>query len=269
MVSYLILILTSLVSLYPMVMMVINSFKSDAEMNINAARLPIQWTLASYSRLFTYYSNSLLGFRNAVIVSVVSTISAVFLCALAAYAFTKYKFPGRNILFALLLSTMMLPFEIIMTGLFVMSSKLHLLNTFSVQILPSITPVFGLFFLRQYMLSIPTELLEAAQVDGAGHFTVFWRIMIPVSAPALGAYAILHFLGMWNAYIWPSLVAQKPSVQPIAVMLPTFVDPVMGFLRSWGTTMAGSVLATLPILIVFVLFQDKFMSSVTVGAVKG
>jgi ABC-type glycerol-3-phosphate transport system permease component len=92
--------------------------------------------------------------------------------------------------------------------------------------------------------------------------------MVPVCSPALGAYAILHFLGMWNAYIWPSLVAQKPSVQPIAVMLPTFVDPIVGFMRSWGTTMAGSVLTTLPILIVFVLFQDKFMSSVTVGAVK-
>ena len=174
--SYLILFLTSCISLYPMVVMIINSFKSDAEMNTNPAGLPLQWTLASYIRLLTYYSNSLLGFRNAVIIAVTSTICAVFFCGLAAYAFAKYSFPGRNALFAIFLSTSMVPFEITMAGLYIMSSSLHMINTFAVQILPTITPVFGLFFIRQYMLSIPNELLEAARVDGAGHFTVFGKL---------------------------------------------------------------------------------------------
>jgi ABC-type glycerol-3-phosphate transport system permease component len=133
---------------------------------------------------------------------------------------------------------------------------------------PTVTSVFGLFMIRQYMLGIPNELLEAARIDGAGHWQVFWRIMMPVSSPILGAFAILHFLGVWNSYLWPLLVANDSSVQPIMVTLPNLTDPNLGFLPVWGTIMAGCVLATLPILIVFIAFQDKFMASATVGAVR-
>jgi ABC-type glycerol-3-phosphate transport system permease component len=131
-----------------------------------------------------------------------------------------------------------------------------------------VTPVIGLFFIRQYMVGIPNEMLEAARMDGAGPVTIFWKIIVPLSSPVLGAYAILHFMNMWNAYIWPVLVATKAEVQPIMVVLPQMVDPVVGFLPVWGTIMAGATLATLPILIVFIAFQDRFMSSVVVGAVK-
>jgi ABC-type glycerol-3-phosphate transport system permease component len=112
-------------------------------------------------------------------------------------------------------------------------------------------------------------VLESARIDGAGHFSIFWRIMMPMSAPVLGAYAILHFMSVWNAYTWPVLVATKQSVQPIMVVLPQLVDPHIGFLPVWGTIMAGCVLSTIPLLVVFIAFQDKFMSSVTIGAVKG
>jgi len=265
---YLVLIWACAVAIYPMIMMIINSFKSDREMNINPAGAPIHWTLESYQKVLQFHNGLWLNLVNSIIISLVSTVAAVFLCALAAYAFAKYRFWARDAMFALLLATFMVPPEIIIPGQYIFFARLHWINTLQVQIFPTITPVLGLFFIRQYMLGIPDEMLEAARVDGAGHFATFWRIMVPVSAPVLGAYAILHFLSVWNAYTWPVLVATRAEVQPIMVMLPQMVDPVVGFLPVWGTIMAGATLATIPILIVFIAFQDKFMSSVVVGAVK-
>jgi ABC-type glycerol-3-phosphate transport system permease component len=263
------LIAAALISVYPIMMMMINSFKSDQEMYVNPAGLPIDWTLESYGKIFQYHGGLWLNIVNSIIISLISTIIAVFFSALAAYAFAKYQFRGRNTLFALLLATFMIPPEIIIPGQYIIFARLHLINTLHIQILPTITPILGLFFIRQYMALIPNELLDAARVDGAGHFTVFTKIMIPVSSPVLGAYAILHFMSVWNAYTWPVLVAVKREVQPVMVVLPQMVDPVVGFLPVWGTIMAGATLATLPILIVFLSMQDKFMSSVTVGSIKG
>lgn len=266
--AYLLLFIACLVFLYPMVLMLINSFKSDAEMYINPARLPRQWTLESYGKIFRYHGGLWLNFINSIIIAVTSTVLAVFLCALAAFAFAKYRFRGRNLIFSLLLMTMMVPPEITIPGLYVIFAKFQWINTLRAQILPTITPVLGLFLIRQYMLDIPDSLLEAARIDGAGHFTLFWKVMVPTSAPILGAFAILHFMSVWNAYTWPVLVATKANVQPIMVILPQLVDPIIGFLPVWGTIMAGCVLSTLPLLIVFVAFQDRFMSSVVIGAVK-
>jgi ABC-type glycerol-3-phosphate transport system permease component len=122
--------------------------------------------------------------------------------------------------------------------------------------------------IRQYMMTIPNELIDAARVDGAGQTTIFLCIILPVCSPVLSAYAILHFLHVWNAYLWPTLVATRDSVKPIMVALLELVDPLIGFLPIYGTIMAGRVLATLPLAIVFFIFEDKFMSSVTIGAVK-
>jgi len=266
--AYLLLALTCIAFLYPMALMVVNSFKSDAEMYVNSAGLPLRWTLESYGKIFRYHGGMWINYLNSIIIAVTSTGLSVFLCALAAFAFAKYRFRGRNLLFSLLLATMMVPPEITIPGLYVLFAKLQWINTLRAQILPTITPVLGLFLIRQYMLDIPDSLVEAARIDGAGHFTVFWKVMIPTSAPVLGAFAILQFMSVWNAYTWPVLVATRQQVQPIMVILPQLVDPIIGFLPVWGTIMAGCVLSTLPLLIVFVAFQDKFMSSVVIGAIK-
>jgi len=268
-ISIFILSLSSIISLYPLVMMAINSFKSDAEMNFNSVGLPINWTLASYAQIFIHHDGLWRNFINSVIISLSSTILAVIICAMAAFAFSKYQFRGRNTIFMILLATMMVPPEIIMPGQYLMFAKLQWINTLKIQILPGITPVLGLFFIRQYMFTIPDEILEAARIDGAGNFSLFWRIMVPVSSPVLLAYAILHFMGIWNNYTWPLLVATNPMVQPLVVALPQLRDPIIGFLPVWGTIMAGCVLATIPILAIFIAFQDEFMSSVVIGAVKG
>lgn len=268
--TYTVLTIAAAIFLAPMLVMLQNSFKSDAEMYINPVRPPIEWTLVSYARLFGYQGQQLIrNYVNSVVIAGSSTVLAVIFCAMAGYAFSKYRFRCDAVIFALLLATMMVPPEITMPGLYIIMARFGWINTLQAQILPTITPILGLFLIRQYMLTIPTAVLESARIDGAGHWSVFWRIMMPMSAPVLGAYAILHFMSVWNAYTWPVLVATRQAVQPIMVVLPQLVDPHIGFLPVWGTIMAGCVLSTIPLLVVFIAFQDKFMSSMTIGAVKG
>jgi len=263
-----VLIIFSLLSLYPMALMLVNSFKSNGEIVINAAGWPQQWVLSGYADIFSVHGGLWKNYLIGMIVAGSSTIISVILCAMAAFAFAKYKFKGRAVIFAGLLAMMMIPSEITIPGLYLFFAKLKLLNTLYALILPTITPIIGLFLIRQYMLGIPDALIEAARIDGAGHFTVFWRIMIPTSAPVLGAYAILHYMSVWNSYAWPTIAVQRIELQPIMVVLPQLIDQSTGFVPVWGTIMAGATLATIPILIVFILFQDTFLSSVTIGAVK-
>ncbi len=268
MLVYLVLALVIFVTLYPAIMMVLNSFKSNNENNVNPGGLPQAATLENYAEIFKSENGIWLNFVNSVIISVISTFFAVFLAALAAFAFAKFRFWGRDVIFAMLLATIMVPTEITIPPLYLLFAKIGWLNTYQVQILPTITSVFGLFMMRQYMATVPNALLDAARIDGANHWQTFWRIMLPISSPVLGAFSILHFLSIWNSYLWPLVVASDSAVKPIMVVLPDLRDPVVGYAPIWGTVMAGCVLATLPIIIVFIVFQDKFMAGVVVGAVK-
>ncbi|HLJ20376.1 MAG TPA: carbohydrate ABC transporter permease [Stellaceae bacterium] len=263
-----VLAIAAVVFLYPIAQMVVDSFKSNTEIMSNPGGLPIQWTLSSYADVVSPERSLLRDLVNSIVIAGASTACAVLFSAAAAYAFAKLSFPGRNALFAALLMTMMVPPEVVVPGQFILFARVGWINTLQAQILPEVTPILGLFLIRQYMVTIPDELLEAARLDGAGQLTIFLRIILPVSSPVLSAYAILHFLHVWNAYLWPTLVATDDAVKPIMVALPELVDPLIGFLPIYGTIMAGCVLATLPLAVVFFIFQDKFMSSVTIGAVK-
>jgi ABC-type glycerol-3-phosphate transport system permease component len=264
----LVLAIAAVMFLYPIGQMVVDSFKSNTEIMSNPGGLPIDWTFSSYADVVSPHRSLLRDLINSIVIAGASTASAVLFSAAAAYAFAKLSFPGRNALFAALLMTMMVPPEVVVPGQFILFARLGWINTLQAQILPEVTPILGLFLIRQYMLTIPDELIEAARLDGAGQLTIFLRIILPVSSPVLSAYAILHFLHVWNAYLWPTLVATDDAVKPIMVALPELVDPLIGFLPIYGTIMAGCVLATLPLAVVFFIFQDKFMSSVTIGAVK-
>lgn len=264
------LIVAVLASLYPFALMVLNSFKSNSEVLHNAAGWPIDPTWASYRELLTYEGTQVLrSFINSIVIATVSTVVSALFAAMAAFAFAKLRFPGRTILFGALLATLMVPTEVTLPPLFLMFAQVGWINTYQVQILPSVASVFGLFMIRQYMLSIPDELIEASRLDGASLWQQFWQIVVPISTPVLGAFAILHFIGSWNAYLWPLIVATSPAVKPIMVLLPTIRDPLVGFFTPWGMVMAGCVLVTLPLVAVFLLFQDKFMSGVVIGATKG
>lgn len=265
-VAYVILALFAFLSLYPLALMIINSFKSDTDVLLDPAGLPHPWTLSSYGELIKF--GQLQNFANSVFISITTTVVSVFLAGLAAYAFTKLRFPGRNVIFFLLLATIMVPSEITIPPLYLMFAQINWINTYQIQIIPMLAPVFGLFMIRQYMLSISDSLIDAARIDGANEWQIFWRIMVPITSPILSAFAILQFLGMWNSYLWPQIMANDPSVAPLSVTLPTLTDPVMGIVPIYGTIMAGSVLATVPIVLVFLCFQDKFITGVTFGAAK-
>lgn len=262
------LVLAAVVFAYPIVQMVLDSFKSNTEIIANPAGPPQHWTLSSYADVLSPARSLVRNLFNSIVIAATSTVLAVLFCASAAFAFAKLRFRGRKVLFGLFLITMMVPPEVVVPGQFILFARMGAINTLQAQILPEMTPVLGLFLIRQYMATIPDEILDAARMDGAGPWSIFLRIVLPISSPVLSAYAILHFLHVWNAYLWPTLVATKDSAKPIMVALPELVDPVIGFLPIYGTIMAGCVLATLPLAIVFLVFQNKFMSSVTIGAVK-
>lgn len=265
-VIYLILGIVAFISLYPLALMLLNSFKSDTGVLLNPAGLPQPWTLGSYSQLIAF--GQLHNFVNSVVVSVIATLVSVFVSALAAYAFTKLRFPGSRAIFLVLLATIMVPGEITIPPLYLMFAQIDWIDTYQVQIIHLIAPVFGLFMMRQYMLSIPDSLMEAARLDGAGEWQIFWRVIVPVASPILSAFAILQFLGAWNSYLWPQVMANDTAVAPLSVTLPTLSDPVMGLVPIYGTIMAGSVLATVPLVLIFLRFQDRFISGVTFGATK-
>jgi ABC-type glycerol-3-phosphate transport system permease component len=266
-VIYLTLIGFCIIAIYPMLMMILNSFKSNQEILVNPAGLPRVWTLSSYQEIFSNHTGLWQNYLISLTVAGITTVGSVFLSALAAFSFAKLNFRGKNLIFAALLATMMVPLELNIPGLYILFAELGLLNTIGALILPKLTPIIGLFMIRQYMLTIPDALIESARIDGAGYLTIFWRIMLPVSAPILGACAILQFITSWNDYLWPSIVILRQDLQPLMIVLPRLTDET-GFQKVWGTIMAGSTLATIPIMLVFIRYQEAFMSSMTVGSVK-
>jgi ABC-type glycerol-3-phosphate transport system permease component len=265
---YAVLIVFCLISMYPLVMMLLNSFKTNDEIFRNPAGWPNRWTLSSYADIVGRGDSLLSNYIVSIVVAIITTVGNVILCGLAGYAFAKFRFRGRNAIFAVLMISVMVPMEIKIPGQYLMYAKVGLLDTLSGIILPKLTAIFGVFLIRQYMQGLPDSVIESARIDGARHWTIYWKIITPMAAPILGAFAILRFMASWNDYLWPSIAIRNIDILPLMVVLPKLTDAT-GFERVWGTIMAGSVLATLPIIIVFLRFQNKFMSSVTVGAVKG
>lgn len=264
------LLLFCFVSIYPIFVMVSGALKTATELSSNASGLPISPTLNNFSRLFNYNSG-LIGrtFLNSIFVAVSSTFLTVMVSSLAAFAFAKYQFKGRDTIFLMLLITMMIPVEMNITPLYLLFSKIGWLNTYKVQIIPGIANVFSLFLLRQYMVTIPDSLIEAARIDGARDFKIFLKIIVPVSVPSIGALAILQFLSKWNEVLFPKIMLTKQNLMPIMLILPTLNELDSARSVPWELVLAGCTLVTIPLVIVFLIFQDKFLSSVTLGAVKG
>jgi multiple sugar transport system permease protein len=261
--AYTALTIVAALSLYPFVLMILNSLKSNTQVLLNPAGLPHPATVSTYSQLFS--GGGLRGFVNSIIISAATTIGSVFLSAIAGYAFAKLYFRGRTVLFLVLLLTIMVPIQTAIPGFYLEFAKLGWLNTYQIQIVPFLAPVFGLFIVRQYLLSVPDEFLEAARIDGAGEWYIFSRIILPISRPILAALGVLTFLGAWNSYLWPQVMASANGVQPLSIVLPNFVDKTLGIEPLYGTIMAGCCLATVPLMLVFFRYQKAFVTGVTYG----
>jgi len=203
---------------------------------------------------------------NSVGISVIYTLVATLVCAMGGYALAKFRFLGRAAIFTLILVALTIPFEVRIIPQYILIARdLGLSNSWWAIILPGLANALGMFFMRQNMLSVPSELLEAARIDGASEWRIFYAIVLPIMQPALAAVGILLFLFQWNDFLWPLLVLTSRDAYTIPVALGTLV----GLTRvSWGGIMVGTAIATIPFLIMFLFLQRYFVAGITAGAVK-
>ncbi len=266
---YLILILGSFLMLVPLWWMLISSLKTPNQFLMSQLSLGMpenpQWN--NFIRVWDM-KPLLKGFRNSAFISITVVVFGSLSSALAAFSFSKLRFPGKDKLFMALLGTMMIPFAIIMIPQFIIYSRVGWLDTWYPLIVPGLLGnVAMIFFLRQYMSGIPTSMIESARIDGASFFRIFWQIMLPNAMPAVSAQAILCFMGAGNDYFAPSIYINDEAKMPIQVMIQS-LNSYYAIQTDYPAILAASVLALLPVLIVFMIFQKQIISSVAMTGLK-
>jgi ABC-type glycerol-3-phosphate transport system permease component len=251
---YVVLSVGVLLALVPLIWAVFGSFKAFKELMESRALLPNHWTLDAYQYVMGL-SGIWTGFRNTVIVTVSVTGVSVVTSTMAGYVFAKYNFPGKDLLFVVLLATLMVPFVVILVPLYITISDWGFSDSLSGVIVTGFFSTFGIFMMRQFMLSLPTELLEAARIDGGSEWRIFAQIVIPLSASPAAALGIFIFLGTWNDYLWPFVVLTSPSNQT----LPLFLSGLQGlFITRYDYLIAAGVLSSIPLMVAY-LFGSKYM----------
>jgi multiple sugar transport system permease protein len=256
----------ALVTLAPLLWMVSASFMSGGEANRFPPRLlPQVPTVQHYVDLFTRL-NLARYLMNSAVVAVSSTLISLVVNSMAGYAFAKLRFRGRERVFGVLLIALVIPAQVGMLPLFLLLRSMGLVNTMAGVIVPFMAGVFGIFMVRQYAYSIPDDLLDAARVDGAGEFRIFWSIVIPVIRPILATLAVFVFLSAWNDFMWPLIVLSDDARYTLPVALANLSGE---HVQDTELMMAGSVLTLLPVFVVFVALQRAYMRGVLMGSVKG
>lgn len=260
--AYGVLITLALFVIFPMSIAVSQSFMTNAEVNSWPPKLfPDNPTLDAFNRVLTQPDMRLdIWLRNSMLAASGYTLIVLVLCAPASYAFARLKFPGNNILFGVLLITMMIPPQITLIPNYLLMRDLNWLDTFNALIFPGAANVFGVFLLRQFFMAIPKELEEAAVLDGANYFQRFWYVVLPLGANALVALGIFVFLGHYNDLFWPFIVTNSLETRTMPVGLAILNSAYAGQFRP--TVLAGAVLSTLPILLVYVIFQRRIIRGV-------
>lgn len=265
---YLVMALLVVVMVLPFGWMLSTSLKAQQYILETPPQLfPNPVTFESYIQLAERMDIGRIVF-NSVFVAVVTTAGQIIISAMAAYAFSRLEWRGRNLVFTLYLATMMVPSVVMVIPQFILIRQLGWVNTYAALIVPSLFNAFGTFLLRQSFLGLPKDFEEAAFVDGANPFTIFWRIMLPLNLPAIATLVVLSFMGSWNSYLFPLFVARKEDV----ITLPVALGVLQGgprALTEWNMVMAGAVIMVLPILIVYLLAQKWFVQGVVSSGIKG
>lgn len=265
-VIYLVLIIGLIAMVGPFLWMVSTSFKSTkAIFQFPPDWIPDQPTFLHYQKLFATL-DFLTPLKNTVIVAISITFFSLLICAMAGYAFAKFAFPGRDKIFIGLLGTLMVPGQITMIPVFLLLSKLNLLNTYLGLILPGVASAFSIFFMRQFIKTIPDELLEAARIDGASETYIFLKIILPLCKPALATLGIFNFTGSWNSFLWPLIIATTEKMYTLPVAIANLGGQ---YETDYGLQMAGAVVVVLPIIIVFLFAQKYFIQGITLSGLKG
>ncbi len=264
---YLGLTLGILLMVGPFLWMLLGAFKPQAEFLVNPPTfLPTNPTTDNFGRLFDQLDFPRFFF-NSSLVAIAVTVGNVLFCPMLGYALAKLKWRGKRLVMGLVLATLMVPAGITLIPNFVLMANLGLVNTYPGLILPFLVGPFGVFLTRQFMYGIPDELLEAARIDGANEWKIFWGIVLPITAPVLATLGILTFLGSWNSFLYPLVMAQEPEMYTLPVALATFATGQ--YQADHGMLMAGSVVLVLPVLIIFILFQRWITEGIATTGLKG
>jgi multiple sugar transport system permease protein len=265
--AYLILIPASLVMVLPFIWMVFGSFKTGREIRqVPPTFFPKEFTLDNYRTIMSDEDLPLsLFYRNSAIIAIANVIQVLFTSSLFGYIFAKFDFPGKQVIFWFIMATMMIPFQVTMIPGYLILARLNLINKLWALIIPAALDAFGIFLFRQFALSIPNELLDAARVDGASEFRIYRSIVLYQLGPALATFGMLTFMFNWNAYLWPLIVLTEQRVRTLPIILYWYSNQ---HTQQLHLTMAASVLVILPVLFIFILSQRWIVKGITLTGIK-
>jgi multiple sugar transport system permease protein len=264
-IANIIVILFAICSVFPLYWLITSSFKNS----VDVVKMPPDWfpktfTLSNYVDVFNNQPAFKWAF-NSITVALVATIALLIVSSMAAYAFSKLQFKGKNIIFIIFISSLMIPKEVMIVPLFRIIQDFGMVNTLNGMIWPNVATAFGVFLLKGFFDTIPDSLREAAKMDGASEFRIFFTIMLPLVKPGLGALFILNFVNVWNDYLWQLVVGQSESSKTLMVGIATLMQDLN---PNFAYKMAGAVVGAIPMLIIFVLFQKYFTRGITIGSDK-
>ncbi|WP_245557777.1 carbohydrate ABC transporter permease [Deinococcus apachensis] len=266
--TFLALLVGAAVMMVPFLWMLSTSLKPSTDVLTLPPRLiPREPTLGAYGEVAASFPiwRVLL---NSVVVAVLTTLGQLVVSSMAGYAFARFRFWGRDALFTVFLATLMVPFAVTMTPLFIIVKTLGWTNSYLGLIVPAMFSAFGIFLMRQFFLSLPVELEEAATLDGSSTFSTFWRVMLPLSGPAIATLAVFSFMASWNNFLWPLLIVSHQNLMTLPLALATLQGVYPGQTQ-WNLIMAGTVLTVTPMILVFLLAQRWVVEGVTTSGLKG
>jgi ABC-type glycerol-3-phosphate transport system permease component len=253
--------------LFPFLWMVITSFKNADEIfHIPMIIIPAHPDLHAYIYLFQQYPIIRVTW-NTFIIAALGTALSLFFCSLGGYAFAKFRFPGQKWLFGFLLATMVIPGAVTLVPIYLIMRDLKWIDTILPLVIPGAANAFGIFFMRQYISTVSEDIMDAARMDGAGEFTIYWRIIVPIIAPGLTSLGLIFFMGGWNAIMGPLIYLKSSQNFTLPLVIRSMTSPVGRTI--YDTQMAASVISIIPLVIIFLLFQRRLMEGIAAGAVKG
>lgn len=261
---YLGLLLVGILMVYPFLWMFATSFKHPSEI-YTLSIVPPNPTFENYRVALTGFPFAR-WFANSLVVATLTTVSVAFFDSIAGYTLAKLSFPFKNLIFLTILSTLMVPTEMLVIPWFMLSVNLGWADTYWGIMFPGVISAFGVFLMRQFMEGVPDELLDAGRIDGLSEFGLFWRVALPLVRPALAALCIFTFLGNWNAFLWPLIVTQDRLMRTLPVGLALFSYGEAG--ARWELIMAGASIATIPVLLLFAVFQRQIIRGIALTGLK-
>jgi multiple sugar transport system permease protein len=260
---YLTLIVGTIAVAFPFYWMVVTALKPAADI-YDLRLIPVHPTLDNFKEVLTR-TQFPQWFGNSLIVATLTTLSVALFDSLVGYTLAKLRFPGRDVIFVLILATLMIPTEMLVIPWYILSSSQGWINTYWGIMFPGLITAFGIFLIRQFMSGVPDELLDAGRIDGVSEFGLYWRIALPQVKPAMAALCIFTFLGNWNAFLWPMIVIQTANMRTLPVGIALFSGEAGS---AWNLIMASSALAVIPVLLVFIALQRQIIEGIVLTGLK-